>query len=422
MKTIIKTERIEKNGNRVSITPNIKERNGVTYQSFLIRATILGERKTMTAPTLKEARDKANGILDQIVAKGGVVATYSPAQVAVIESALEICTKAKVTLTKAVSEYSEALQHLPQGVSLIEAVREFAKLRDREELIPISVAALVEKFLESRRKKDVGELHMKSLSQRLERAAQHFRCNIGDITSQDIDQWIESLEVGPLTRNHHRTSLVSLFRYAQSQKFLKREGRTEADYAATSRVKETAIEAYTPKDAAFLLANVEKRWQPYVAISLFAGVRSQELFRLEWSDVKTDHIEVSAKNSKLGERRIVPITENLSAWLKTFSQKKGPVAPVFAGGNASRSQSLSQNIRDTAEAGGFKPINNGLRHSFISYRVATIQNFPQVAYEAGNSVEVIKNHYNKAVTPTDAKRFFSIKPSLPENVVSFAAA
>jgi hypothetical protein len=54
--------------------------------------------------------------------------------------------------------------------------------------------------------------------------------------------------------------------------------------------------------------------------------------------------------------------------------------------------------------------DNALRHSFISYRVAALQNVAQVALEAGNSPGMIFAHYRELVTPDDAKKWFSIVP------------
>jgi hypothetical protein len=54
--------------------------------------------------------------------------------------------------------------------------------------------------------------------------------------------------------------------------------------------------------------------------------------------------------------------------------------------------------------------HNALRHSFISYRVAQIQDVPQVALEAGNSPAMIFGHYRELVTADDAKKWFSIQP------------
>ena len=43
---------------------------------------------------------------------------------------------------------------------------------------------------------------------------------------------------------------------------------------------------------------------------------------------------------------------------------------------------------------------NGLRHSFISYRVAEIQNVNQVALECGNSPEVIPKFRTSSIHST----------------------
>jgi hypothetical protein len=53
----------------------------------------------------------------------------------------------------------------------------------------------------------------------------------------------------------------------------------------------------------------------------------------------------------------------------------------------------------------------GLRHSFISYRVAEIQNANQVALEAGNSPQMIFQHYRELVRPAEAKKWFALKPA-----------
>jgi hypothetical protein len=53
-----------------------------------------------------------------------------------------------------------------------------------------------------------------------------------------------------------------------------------------------------------------------------------------------------------------------------------------------------------------------LRRSFISYRLAAIQNTAQVALEAGNSPQMIFRHYRELVLPTDVcacRRFNDVR-------------
>ena len=66
---------------------------------------------------------------------------------------------------------------------------------------------------------------------------------------------------------------------------------------------------------------------------------------------------------------------------------------------------------ETAEIEGWEPFawkNNGLRHSYISYRLAAVQNTAQVALEAGNSPQMIFQHYRELVRPADAEKWFAV--------------
>ena len=66
-----------------------------------------------------------------------------------------------------------------------------------------------------------------------------------------------------------------------------------------------------------------------LAIGGFAGLRSAEIERLEWADVDLDggHITVTAGKAKTASRRIIPIADNLRAWLTPYKEQSGPVWP-----------------------------------------------------------------------------------------------
>ena len=65
---------------------------------------------------------------------------------------------------------------------------------------------------------------------------------------------------------------------------------------------------------------------------------------------------------------------------------------------------------------------NALRHSFISYRLAEIQDVNRVALEAGNSPQMIFRHYRELATPDQARTWFAIAPEAAPNVVPIAVA
>ena len=51
-----------------------------------------------------------------------------------------------------------------------------------------------------------------------------------------------------------------------------------------------------------------------------------------------------------------------------------------------------------------------LRHSFISYRIASVKSADQVALEAGNSPSIIFKHYRELTTESEADKWFGILP------------
>jgi len=146
---------------------------------------------------------------------------------------------------------------------------------------------------------------------------------------------------------------------------------------------------------------------PFLAISGFAGLRSKELERLDWTEVQLERgfIELKRSKSKTGQRRLVPILPNLAQWLGAYVQESGR---VWLYGDSY----LSRLKKQVAEEAGIQWKHNALRHSFASYRLAQIQNANQVALETGHTVKVLFTNYRELVTPEEAKSWFEIAPKV----------
>ena len=74
-------------------------------------------------------------------------------------------------------------------------------------------------------------------------------------------------------------------------------------------------------------------------------------------------------------------------------------------------------MRNAAADAKIKWKQNALRHSFITYRLAEIQDVNRVALEAGNSPQMIFRHYRELATPDQARTWFSIAPGPVSNIV-----
>jgi integrase len=121
------------------------------------------------------------------------------------------------------------------------------------------------------------------------------------------------------------------------------------------------------------------------------------------------------KVKKRGQsRRIVPMTDNLKAWLEDHKKESGAVWPYSKPYLYEALRELAPKAEAVLKESDpkakleWKP--NALRHSFISYRVADVKNVPQVALEAGNSPQMIFNNYRELVTDADARAWWGTMP------------
>jgi integrase len=136
--------------------------------------------------------------------------------------------------------------------------------------------------------------------------------------------------------------------------------------------------------------------------------------------MKDRFIEIKASKAKTASRRIVPISNNLAKWLKDHVQEHGRVVPfenmakqigwLVEDTNAGLKKAAEEDGKDPEKARTVKWKKNALRHSYISYRVAEIEDVAKVALEAGNSPQMIFQHYRELVQPKEAKTWFAIGP------------
>jgi integrase len=143
-------------------------------------------------------------------------------------------------------------------------------------------------------------------------------------------------------------------------------------------------------------------------LGFFAGLRISEAVEIDLSKLKADEFRVS--KSKTGPR-VTPLSATCKAWLHAQPRRKGKAWTQSA-------RTLVNEVQNLFKRLSVEPIDNGARHSFISYRCAETRDIARIADECGNSVQTIKAHYRQLVTAADAERFFAIRPAIiGENVV-----
>ena len=175
-----------------------------------------------------------------------------------------------------------------------------------------------------------------------------------------------------------------MFSFAKKQGYLHQDRKTVAERSEIFKVPETEISIFTPEEIEKLHLAAHARILPVIAIGAFAGIRTAEIMRLDWEDIKWDrgHIEIAGRKAKTAARRLVPLPENLKTWLSPWREETGPIVTLTAVAGALGDVAVKAQI-----PGGWR--QNALRHSFISYRLALTGDVVRTALEAGNSAKMI---------------------------------
>lgn len=387
-------------------------------ESYLLAYYKEGVRKMERVATIEEARRRAKVLVDDLSAGKVHVTTFTLKQTAAITDAVEIISPFGLSITEVARRFAEA-QNLLGEVPLLQAAQFYVKHLEREAKNgaqeAITLADLVTRYLESIEGKK-SKRYVEDLKAKLKRAAKAFTGQLREIRAIDLDRWIDGMEdAGLRTKNNYRMALITLFSYARDKGYLPRGQQTEAEFITRHDDKKGgAIGIYSPPQFATLLRHVDERFLPFVAMGGFAGLRSIEILRLEWSDIwfEKGFIEVGRNKSKTATRRLVPICPALAAWLKPYAKKSGPVLPDIR--NEFHFTRLFHAAKSTLNDENGKPrvelVHNGLRHSFCSFRMAETKSAPQVALEAGNSPKMLFEHYRELVTEAEAKEWFSLTP------------
>ena len=297
----------------------------------------------------------------------------------------------------AVEEHAQAIGKLGK-VTLREAV-EFFLRHNRADVSRLTLAEVAEHFASSRRQSGCSDHYVSQCCKAILDLAKAFPGKtLPDLKTVELDTWLGGLSFAAKTKNGMRIIFVACGNWAEGRGYLVKAG---SPFPAMVRYKETKSEVsiFTPEQISTLLAKADNTLRPFLAIGAFAGLRMAELQRLDWSEIDLERgfITVAAHKAKTRQRRLVPIADNLKLWLLSCRQTSGSVCVH------QRPQIAAARLCE-----GFDWQDNGLRHSYISYRLAILHDTARVALEAGNSPEVIFGHYRELVMPEIAKAWFEV--------------
>ena len=375
------------------------------YDQFTLAWKEGGRRKTRCFSCMDEAKMVGQQITVRLI--NGATADACEAtrrDIDLLRYCERTATEFGVTLAAAIDEWASARRTAGE-VPLSDAVRFYAA--NRADLFAVrSNVQVAAEFVESLKRKGVSDIYVRNATGTLKRFTDAVAGNIADVTAADINRFLDGLtKLGPVTKNGIRRNLVTMFGFAKKQGYLHPDRKTVAEQTDSFKVPAKEIAIFTPDEMERILLAAHARILPLIAIGGFAGIRSAEVARLNWEDIKWDrgHIEIAGWKSKTAARRLVPLPENLKAWLAPWREESGPILSMSDASGALGDTALKAKI-----PGGWR--QNALRHSFISYRVAETGDVARTSLEAGNSPKMIFRHYREIVDEEAMKAWWSITP------------
>ena len=425
-KTEIEPEQIKSGNAVVTIYTNVNPRRPSGKDYKLVWRDMDGRRKFNSFTSYKDAREKADDILTR--ANRGELDTLSmtKADLLLFTRAVQSLKPWGIPLDTAAVHFAEACKALG-GDMVVEAARQYAKTHPKN-MPQKTVQKVYDELIKAKTAAKRSPVYVADLRYRCGTFADAFNCQIASVIPEDVRRFLDSLKLSPRSHNNFVRSVRTLFEFAKNRGYLASDHNIMQGIELQADTGEE-IEVFSPEELTRLLAKASSDLVPVLAIGAFSGLRSAEILRLTWDEVNMAErlITVAKGKAKTRSRRTVPILDNLSAWLASYAQSSGLVWPHSQAYLYESLANLAESTEEPAQGSRRKkpPVHwkpNGLRHSFISYRLAEIKNEGQVAMEAGNSPQMVHGFYKGLVMEKQSKAWFAIAPEQPTNVINATPA
>jgi len=410
-----------KQGNvTLKIYPCTHKKKGKEYASYrLVYYGGDGGRRFETFGDYADAKTRADKVKASL-SKGDVqVFTLTNEDKLIYLRAVQNVKEIGLPLDIATAQLAEIHRRLA-GRCPLEAADYFNR-RHPTKVSTKTVTEIVAELVAAKKADGASPVYLKDLDFRLGKFAESFQCQLSIVTAVEINAFLRGMEkCGGRSRNNYRAAIATLFKYAESQTYLPK-GHVDFDDVSVAKEGEFDIEIFTPQEMVKLLlaAQVDANdlpngfnvryaegqgLLPLLVLGGFAGLRTAEITRQRWSDINLERgfIRVTAAKGNTTQKRLVPISDNLKAWLLGCKRGDGICCDYPRPEEA---------IRRLAKRAGVKWKHNALRHSFISYRVAQTQDVAKASLEAGNTPKMVFRHYRELVTPEEATTWFAVSPA-----------
>jgi integrase len=227
----------------------------------------------------------------------------------------------------------------------------------------------------------------------------------GEATVRDAQAFLDGFSGKAAgTRNHIRNCC------GRFQKWLGKTNVFREIRKAKVADPEEGIQYFTREERDAILAAMADNERAIAAlwIAFFAGLRREEIARLDWSDIDFPSNRITIRKSKTSRRRVLPLSGKLAEFLLPRKKKSGHIVPWNHGAEGTDWKSIARDVT-TNVCRAIPHLEdraswNTFRHTFASLLVQPPArvSIDTISAWLGNSPEVCRRHYAQFV-PRDAK-------------------
>ena len=231
---------------------------------------------------------------------------------------------------------------------------------------------------------------------------------LSEISSTDIERWLDRMPVGMRTKKRHRAYALQIFNAARKQKLVSSNPVEDVGYKGRKNDAEE-ITVLTPGAAATVIRLRRSGDSSVIRYRCFCRRPVERNRAVELGGHKgkrNRHLRPNRKNS-------FPSHHSDSSRTSRFLNGAGELVRYFPASILLAVLAYAAGLlaNPSGKKAGLHPWpRNACRHSFISYAFAIDHDENRIALESGNTPDVIHTSYRALVTREEAERFWNIRP------------
>ena len=351
---------------------------GKTYYRQEVSPVGAKKRKYKTFKSLSELEKyvSVKDAFEKKDASGFLAKTYSVEQLADIKSAMEI---------------------LPRGLTLTEAVKKLVAYKSSKDL-----KELIKEFLSIQTNRNLSYDHSSHIVSHLNAFSKKFK-NFDEITPEAILKWLLSLNLAPKTIANYKGTIATFFDYCFRKDYIPQNPMLKIgsiELPSITEVPKGFLSISQTRDFFEMLKQKFPHLIKFYALALFAGIRIEEINRMQESDIDAGSKKLFLPQ-KIQKTKRADIIEDIEPNFWDFWNEKYPFEKLTKDERKNFKKFLN-----------FDLPHNFARHSFATYHFSLYLDAKRTCAITRHSEEMLKRHYlSQRVAKETAQEYFNIRPT-----------